>query len=49
MPLVTSVITGGKFTEHEKVMLMLSIFPEMSTSYFLLALPPVLISKNFKK
>lgn len=28
--LVTSVIAGEKFTEHEKVMWMLSIFPEKS-------------------
>lgn len=53
--LVTSVIAGEKFTEHEKVMWMLSIFPEKSISHFLMALPPVLISskekkkKNFKK
>lgn len=47
--LVTSVIAGEKFTEHEKVMWMLSIFPEKSISYFLMALPPVLISSKEKK
>lgn len=47
--LVTSVIAGEKFTEHEKVMWMLSIFPEKSISYFLMALPPVLISSKGKK
>lgn len=47
--LVTSVIAGEKFTEHEKVMWMLSIFPEKSISHFLMALPPVLISSKEKK
>lgn len=47
--MVTSVIAGEKFTEHEKVMWMLSIFPEKSISYFLMALPPVLISSKEKK
>lgn len=47
--LVTSIIAGEKFTEHEKVMWMLSIFPENSISYFLMALPPVLISSKEKK
>lgn len=47
--LVTSIIAGEKFTEHEKVMWMLSIFPENSISYFLMALPSVLISSKEKK
>lgn len=39
----TSVITEEKFTEHEKVMLMLSIFPEILVSD-IMAVPPVLLS-----
>lgn len=41
-----------KLTGQEKVMLMLSIFPEILISDFLMALPPVLVikkKKNFKK
>lgn len=36
-----------KFTEHEKLMLILSTFPEILVSYFIMmALPPVLLSSK---